>query len=159
MCSTSTLAEGDNVIKVEVTAEDGTTTKTYQVTVTRVDFLVSNLGQTDRTSGDHLGTTLWSAQQFKTGTNPSGYTVSEVVVNFKSDVSGTFNFSINQTDDSGTFDRPGNKVVDLTGSPTTAGEHGFTPSNTTKLEPSTKYFVVLRKSTGALTVTSEHRLR
>ena len=146
-----TLAEGENVIKVEVTAEDGTTTKTYQVTVTRVDFLVSNLGQTDRTSGAHLGTTLWSAQQFETGTNPSGYTVSEIVVNFKSDVSGTFNFSINQTNDSGTFDKPSYKVVDLNGSLTTAGEHGFTPSNTTKLEPSTKYIVVLRKGTGGTT--------
>ena len=48
------LIEGANIIKVKVTAEDGTTIKTYEVTVTRVDFLVSNIAQTDRTEFDTI---------------------------------------------------------------------------------------------------------
>ena len=121
----------------------------YKVTTT--DVLVSNIGQTDRDTGNFINQTTWRAQQFTTGTNPDGYTVSEVVVNFESGVTGAFNFSIHQTDESGTFDVPGTKVVDLTGSPTTTGEHGFTPSNTTTLDPSTKYFVVFSKGTTGAT--------
>ena len=41
---------------------------------------------------------------------------------------------------------PGTKVVDLTGSITTAGEQSFTPASTTTLSTSTKYFVVLSTS-------------
>ena len=54
-----TLADGDNVIKVKVTAEDGTTTQTYAVTVNRaaadastdatLSDLVVNDGATDLT--------------------------------------------------------------------------------------------------------------
>ena len=39
---------GENVFKVKVTAGDGTTSRTYTITVTRVDFLVSNLGPDGR---------------------------------------------------------------------------------------------------------------
>ena len=101
------LAEGENVIKVEVTAEDGTTIKTYQVTVTRVDFLVSNLGQTSQTNPVIIGAESFFATQFTTGTNPGGYTVSKVrlpisvqtasitpVVSIYSDVSGSPGSSI-----------------------------------------------------------------
>ena len=63
------LAVGDNVFKVQVTAEDGTTTQTYTVTVNRaapaqsVTTLVSNTGQGDSTvRANSVG-----AQPFTTG--------------------------------------------------------------------------------------------
>ena len=67
------LEAGDNVITIEVTAEDGQTTKTYTVTVTRLVTSESNLASTDATlSGLTLsdinfgtfasGTTSYSAQ-------------------------------------------------------------------------------------------------
>ena len=46
---TISLAAGDNVITVEVTAEDGQTTKTYTITVTRFVTSESNLASTDAT--------------------------------------------------------------------------------------------------------------
>ena len=154
---TVNLDAGDNLIRIRLAAKGGQPTgETYDsdsfyYKVTTTDVLVSNIGQTDRDTGNFINQTTWRAQQFTTGTNPDGYTVSEVVVNFESGVTGAFNFSIHQTDESGTFDVPGTKVVDLTGSPTTTGEHGFTPSNTTTLDPSTKYFVVFSKGTTGAT--------
>ena len=46
---TVTLADGDNLITVEVTAEDGTTTKTYTVTVTRLVTSEQTEASTDAT--------------------------------------------------------------------------------------------------------------
>ena len=154
---TVNLDAGDNLIRIRLAAKGGQPTGEvydsdyFYYKVTTTDVLVSNIGQTDRDTGNFINQTTWRAQQFTTGTNPDGYTVSEVVVNFESGVTGAFNFSIHQTDESGTFDVPGTKVVDLTGSPTTTGEHGFTPSNTTTLDPSTKYFVVFSKGTTGAT--------
>ena len=143
------LAEGENVINVEVTAEDGTTVKTYTVTMTRVDFLVSNLAQANRGTEHTISSTTDRAQQFTTGTHAAGYTLSAVVADFQTFASGNLTFSIHETDDSGTFDVPGTNVVDLTGTPTTTGDSSFAPSSTTTLDPSTKYFVVFSKTTGA----------
>ena len=77
------LAEGENVFKVKVTAEDTTTTKTYVVTVTRdvVKVLVSNFSATDTTfsTAGMSGTTDWTgAQAFTTGENAGGYLLSSV---------------------------------------------------------------------------------
>ena len=47
---------------------------------------------------------------------------------------------------------PGTKVVDLTGSITTAGEQSFTPATTTTLSASTRYFVVLSTSIGSVDI-------
>ncbi len=151
------LDDGENVVRVRLAAKGGQPhgevydNNAFYYKVTGTDVLVSNIGQTDRDTGNFINQTTWRAQQFTTGTNPDGYKISEVVVNFESGVTGTFNFSIHQTDESGTVDVPGAKVVDLTGSPTTTGEHGFTPSNTTTLAPSTKYFVVFSKGTTGAT--------
>ena len=50
------LAVGDNVIAVEVTAEDGNATQTYTVTVTRAEHPVATPPATpDRPSGQHTG--------------------------------------------------------------------------------------------------------
>ena len=81
------LAEGENTIKVKVTAEDGTTNETYTVTVTRRplllplptpthDALVSNTGQ-DLLTGANSSI---AAQSFRTGGHAAGYTISEVGV-------------------------------------------------------------------------------
>ena len=51
-----TLAEGSNVIAIEVTAEDGSTTRTYTVTVTRAASETSSTGKTiPRTLTKHSG--------------------------------------------------------------------------------------------------------
>ena len=80
----SNVDVGDTVIKIKVTAEDTTTTKTYQVTITREALtLVSNLGQIiDDTDvlGINIGSGIISANatQFTTGTNAAGYEISAV---------------------------------------------------------------------------------
>ena len=67
------IAEGETVFKVKVTAEDTTFVKTYTVTVTRVDFLVSNLGQTSRSTPIAISGSLRRvATQFTTGGNIPG---------------------------------------------------------------------------------------
>ena len=64
---------------------------------------------------------------------------------------GTFAFAIHVTDSTGAFDVPGNKVVDLTGSPTMLGENTFIPATASKLDPSTEYFIVITKTSGSAT--------
>ena len=79
------LTEGENVLKVKVTSDDGMANKTYTVTVTftRVNILVINLGQTV-TNYDVIGlhrgnrTLTASAVSFTTGGNAGGYEVSAV---------------------------------------------------------------------------------
>ena len=157
------LAEGENVIKVEVTAEDGTTIKTYQVTVTRVDFLVSNLGQTTRASPLGFLSVTHLATQFTTGGNPGGYTVDKVrlpiaieaagvtpVVSIYSDVSGDPGASIK------TLTNPASITVSST-SPTEV-EFG---ADDFKLDPDTPYWIVVEKPSGSsddilLQTTSSH---
>ena len=74
------LTLGDNVITVEVTV--GGDTKTYTVTVTRAQSvlsgtaLVSNIGQ-DTSSAGLLGSSEWG-QSFTTGSNADGYNLSSV---------------------------------------------------------------------------------
>ena len=136
------LAEGQNVVKVKVTAEDGTTMETYVITVTRVDFLVSNRGRDDRSGHINIGNTVSRAQQFTTGDEQHVYTISELVMGFSTVPTLTFAFAIHETDSTSGTDQPGTKVVDLTGTPTQQGKNSFTPANPTTLDPSTKYFVV-----------------
>ena len=69
---------GENVFKVKVTAGDGTTTRTYTITVTRVDFLVSNLGQTEGGTWKLNTAGAGTAVQFMTGGNTLGYNISKV---------------------------------------------------------------------------------
>ena len=151
---TVNLDAGDNLIRIRLAAKGSQPlaetydSDSFYYKVTGTDVLVSNLGQTDRIANPRISSGTPRAQQFTTGSNPSGYKISEVVVDYRTFASGTLDFSIHQTDDSGTFDVPGNRVVDLTGTPTTTGEFSFTPSNTTTLDPSTKYFVVFRKTDG-----------
>ena len=146
-----TLAEGDNVIKVKVTAADGST-KTYTVTVSRAEAeapttttFVSNLGQTDVSANSTILGNVRRAQQFETGSNPGGYTLSEIVVNIRDARTGTPAFALyTSTSD----DKPDTKVVDLSGDSSTAGEQSFTPASATTLSASTKYIIVFQVTSG-----------
>ena len=79
-----TLRTGNTVIRVKVTAEDDTTTRTYVVIVTRplealtppADALVSSIGQ----GIGYVNSRKAIAQSFTTGSNESGYTLTGVDV-------------------------------------------------------------------------------
>ena len=77
------LAVGENVITIEVTAEDGVTTRTYTVTVTRLVTQESNLASSDATlsaltlSGVDFGT---FASGTETYTASVAYSVSQTTV-------------------------------------------------------------------------------
>ncbi len=96
---------------------------------------VSNLGQTDISRDTTTDPASPYAQQFETGSNSGGYTLTEIVVNIRDAQTGIPAFALYT--DSG--DNPGTKVVDLSGNSSTAGEQSFTPDSTTTLNPSTKY--------------------
>ena len=142
---------GGNTITVEVTAEDGTRMQTYTVTVNRASAatltttLVSNLGQTDASTHAITIPALKRGQQFETGSNSDGYTLTEIVVNIRDARTGTPAFALyTSTAD----DKPGAKVVDLIGDSSTPGEQSFTPASTTTLNASTKYFIMFSMTSG-----------
>ena len=141
------LAEGENVIKVEVTAEDGTTIKTYQVTVTRVDFLVSNLGQTDfgnfgvNSSRPALGV------KFTTGSSAGGYKIDSVPL-VVSAPSGTIPEVSIYSDNSG---EPGSSIKVLknpSNIPTSLGPKRNFDAADYQLDPSTSYWIVIERRSG-----------
>ena len=105
---------------------------------------VSNLGQTDF-SGDSLTSpSSPRAQQFKTRSNPGGYTLTEIVVNIRDARTGIPAFALYTS----MGDEPGTKVVDLSGDSSTAGEQSFTPASATTLNASTKYIIVFYMTSG-----------
>ena len=109
-----------------------------------VTTFISNTGQPDGSV-----TTLSSnyfAQQFQTGSNVGGSTLSEIVVSLAT-ASSTFTpaFAIHRTTtDSSSREVPGTEVVGLTGSVTAPDLQSFTPDSATTLSASTKYFVVFK---------------
>ena len=148
---TVNLEVGDNTITVAVTAENGTPMQTYTVTVNRAsaghahDDLVSNLGQTDASTHAITTPALTRGQQFETGSNSDGYTLTEIVVNIRDARTGTPAFALyTSTAD----DKPGAKVVNLIGDSSTPGEQSFTPASTTTLRASTKYFIMFFLTAG-----------
>ena len=107
--------------------------------------LVSNIGQTDHGSSTEATSDISYAQQFETGSNSGGYTLTEIVVNIRAGRTGSPAFALyTSTAD----DEPGTKVVDLSGTSSTAGEQSFTPDTATTLSASTKYFVALFMGSG-----------
>ena len=109
-----------------------------------VTTFISNTGQTDVSGGLDVSSDFSYAQQFTTGGNPGGYTLSAVVVDIRTGSStATQTSALHQSTTVSGVEVPGTKVVDLSGSITTAGEQSFTPASTTTLSVSTKYFVVL----------------
>ena len=106
---------------------------------------VSNIGQADG-SGLSITDTADVAQQFTTGTNGRGYKLTEVVVNISASSTATPDFDLYT---STSADRPGTKIVDLSGSISAAGQQSFTPASTIILRPSTKYFIRFGRVAGA----------
>ena len=141
------LAVGDTVFKVQVTAEDGTTTQTYTVTVTRAaqaqttTTFVSNTGESrDRSAASIM------AQSFTAGSNPDGYTLSDVALVYQG-TSSAAEFTVTRVkirkDNAGA---PGDLVANLL-SPATfsVGILSFAaPANTT-LEAGETYWVVINE--------------
>ena len=108
---------------------------------------VSNIGQAGIVSNSFASSSTPRAQQFTTGSNPGGYTLTEVVVNIKAGTTETPAFAVYT---STTSDEPGTKVVDLSGSVTGSGQRSFTPASATPLSASTDYFIYfVASSTGA----------
>ena len=142
------LSVGSNVVKVKVTAEDRTTTRTYTITVNRVDFLVSNLGESS-----HASVTIQStdtdrdvAIQFTTGSETNGYRISKVALEISAS-SGTIPRVSIYSDSSG---QPGSSLKVLTNPgaiPTTRTELDFGADNY-RLNPSTPYWIVVERASG-----------
>ena len=142
------LSVGANVVKVKVTAEDSTTTKNYIITVNRVDFLVSNLGQYSDTSRCVAAMSPGLATQFTTGSEADGYLISEVWLEFfVSSGTGTIPRVSIYSDSTG---QPGSSLKVLTNPatiPTTSTELGF-GADDYKLDPSTPYWIVVEWVSG-----------
>ena len=145
------LAVGDTVFKVKVTAEDTTTTQTYTVTVTRAaqapttTTFVSNTGESrDRSAGSIM------AQSFTAGSNPDGYTLSDVALYYISPGSSP-DFTVTRVkirkDNAGA---PGDLVANLLNPASfLSGILSFAaPANTT-LEAGETYWVVINEGYGS----------
>ena len=141
------LAVGDTVFKVQVTAEDGTTTETYTVTVNRAaqaqttTTFVSNTGESRGSAPRSI-----MAQSFTAGSNPDGYTLSDVALIYFSEPSGA-DFTVTRVkirrDNAGA---PGDLVANLLNPASfSAGILSFAaPANTT-LHTGETYWVVLNE--------------
>ena len=143
------LDEGANVIKVKVTAEDGTTTKTYTVAVRRAaaDLLVSNLGQLGTIAASVGASTITAVgSQFTTGGHTDGYTISAVRLSIEVP-SGTTPLVSIYSDNSG---EPGSSLKELTNPsaiPTTATELEFDAGGY-MLDADTPYWIVVERASG-----------
>ena len=109
-----------------------------------VTTFISNTGQPTSSSSSLSSPTFYYAQRFTTGSNPGGYSLSEIVVSIDgSSATHTPAFAIHQsTTNSSSVEVPGSEVVGLVGSIAATGLQGFTPDSATTLMASTKYFVV-----------------
>ena len=141
------LDVGENLFKIKVTAEDGTTTKTYQVTVTRVDFLVSNAGSIiDQGFTVIPGIRTGAAIQFTTGSNPGGYKIDTVRLQIEVPA-GTTPKVLIYTDSSG---QPGASLKELTNPgavPTTFAWADFDAGDYL-LDLDTSYWIVIERASG-----------
>ncbi len=148
------LDVGANTINVKVTAQDGTTTKTYTITVTRAatDTLVSSVGQApDPVAWPVTAATRKYAQPFTTGTNAAGYTLTSVGIAMRGTVSAAQRTALRVevwTDSSTTPGTPGAKHADLTvPASVTAGIVSFAAPASTSLAASTTFHVVVYPAT------------
>ena len=140
------LSVGQNVVKVKVTGEDGTTTETYTVSIRRAeaDLLVSNLGQAFGQFDTLANTNDAAATQFTTGRETHGYLISKVLVDISTVSGGIPRVSI-YSDNSG---QPGSSLKVLTNPspiPTTRTGVDFGADNY-KLEPGKPYWIVVEKT-------------
>ena len=116
--------------------------------------LVSNTGQAAGTSAP-VGTdgtdTFVQAQAFTTGTDPHGFTLTKVTVNIGGYASGdAFTAAIHSNSTAG---QPGSSLYSLTNPSSIAdGSIDLTAPAGAHLEPRTTYHLVIRATTGAITV-------
>ena len=156
----ASLTEGENTIKVKVTASDGNATATYTVDVTRVFpvpttevALVSNMGK--NTVVAELNRVY--AQTFTTGTNPNGYTLTSIELDFAVvPTSGLLAVSLWSVDSDGL---PSSKLTDLTNPASiTTGANIFTAPAETALSRGESYAVLINPWSGAqINVTNSNR--
>ena len=156
----ASLAEGENTIKVKVTASDGNATATYTVDVTRVFpvpttevALVSNMGK----GSVEAELIRVFAQTFTTGTNPNGYTLTSIELDFTVvPTSGSPAVSLWSVDSDGL---PSSKLTDLTNPASiTTGANIFTAPAETALSRGESYAVLINPWSGArINVTNANR--
>ena len=156
----ASLAEGENTIKVKVTASDGNATATYTVDVTRVFpvpttevALVSNMGK----GSVEAELIRVFAQTFTTGTNPNGYTLTSIELDFTVvPTSGSPAVSLWSVDSDGL---PSSKLTDLTNPASiTTGANIFTAPAETALSRGESYAVLINSWSGArINVTNANR--
>ena len=128
------LSEGANTIKVRVTAQDGSTMRTYTVVVTRLaPALVTNRLKSRGDGIDGFG----MAQAFTNGANSSGYELDSIVLY------GTFANDHGATTALHQGSRTGPKVADFNGTNPDLGNLTLTPTTEVTLSASTTYFIVM----------------
>ena len=144
---------------MKVTATGGTATVTYTVTVTRSEFLVSNLEQeVSGYDGIYESTLRGAATSFTTGSNPGGYVIGSVRLRIGV-IDGTVPDVSIYSDSSGW---PGSSVKVLTNpsdipsmtqaaydndDPVVSGRRDFGADNFA-LDPDTTYWVVIERRSG-----------
>ena len=110
---------------------------------------ISNLGYIS-TGSSSVGSDVWFAADFFTGTNAGGYALNSVQL-ATTDASGNpSGFTVMlYSSISGFATFPGSNLGTLNGSlnPVTAGTYSYTPASNLTLLPSTSYFIMLTAGT------------
>ncbi len=149
------LDVGANTIKVMVTAEDATTTETYTVVVTRAmagpvaplprpDTLVSNIGKAN--TGIAPLDAYDFTQEFTTGDNSDGYTLTSVDIEFGQVEEARITYAVSIREDK--TGEPGRKIERLT-DPARLSANALNTYTTSgiALAANTTYFVLVNSST------------
>ena len=145
------LAVGETKINVKVTAADGSTTRTYTLTVTRAaplaspDAMLSNLDE-PFSRVRFIGTAdgFVFAQGFQTGDNEAGYTLESVkIIVTYIDASAGARVRIFDSTAEGL---PNETIHSLGRAPNTIGVRTFEAPSNAVLERGTTYFVVIDSS-------------
>ena len=109
---------------------------------------VSNLSETSTQGSPSTSGGAWIANEFTTGGNANGYTVSQVTVPI-SPGSGSGNVTLRIFSKGSGNANPNSSLVALTNTGDTAGNHTFSCSGTgCDLEDGTSYFLVLSATSG-----------
>ena len=155
------LWEGNNLIKVKVTAEDGTATVTYSVTVTRAspllnNMLVSNLGRSISKLDARISTSVTSnarAVKFSTGSYAATLlSVEFSISNYSVASTATVKLFTGTESSNGTLTL-GTEVASFTGPASLtayswAKTYTFTAPANTDLAAMTDYYILVRQSSG-----------
>lgn len=141
------LSVGDNTVKVRVTAEDGQTTTTYTVVVTRAEApatMVSNVG---REKAGSVIVQLDHSQPFTTGSKSTGYTLDSVAL----DLFGT-TANLDVTIRENSRGRPSDTVLYELDDPVNlaSGLKEFGAPGNATLDPDTTYWITMLTDTGSL---------